>query len=38
MMKGNITYDDMVEMFESMNQFGGLRKLLDKLPGRAYTI
>ena len=33
MMKGNITYDDMVEMFESMNQFGGLRKLLDKLPG-----
>ena len=32
MMKGNITYDDMVEMFESMNQFGGLRKLLDKLP------
>jgi len=33
MMKGNITYDDMMEMFESMNKFGGLRKLLDKLPG-----
>ncbi|MHA2503028.1 MAG: signal recognition particle receptor subunit alpha [Candidatus Kariarchaeaceae archaeon] len=33
MMKGNITYDDMMDMFQQMNKFGGLRKLLDKLPG-----
>lgn len=33
MMKGNITFDDMMEMFESMNKMGGLRNLLNKLPG-----
>ena len=33
MMKGNITFDDMMEMFESMNKMGGLRSLLSKLPG-----
>lgn len=33
MMKGNISYSDMLELFESMNKMGGIRKLLDKLPG-----
>ncbi|MHA2170723.1 MAG: AAA family ATPase, partial [Candidatus Kariarchaeaceae archaeon] len=33
MMKGHISYSDMLELFESMNKMGGMRKLLDKLPG-----
>ncbi|MDH5401653.1 MAG: signal recognition particle receptor subunit alpha [Candidatus Heimdallarchaeota archaeon] len=33
MMKGHISYNDLLDMFESMNKFGGIRKLLDKLPG-----
>ncbi len=33
MMKGHISYSDMLELFESMNKMGGIRKLLDKLPG-----
>jgi len=33
MMKGNVSYSDMLELFESMNKFGGIRKLIDKLPG-----
>lgn len=33
MMKGNITYSDMLDLFESMNKMGGIRNLLTKLPG-----
>jgi signal recognition particle subunit SRP54 len=33
MMKGNVSYNDMLELFKSMGKFGGMRKLLDKLPG-----
>ncbi len=33
MMKGNITYTDMLELFDSMNKMGGMRNLLTKLPG-----
>lgn len=33
MMKGNITYTDMLDLFESMNKMGGMRNLLTKLPG-----
>lgn len=33
MMKGNVSYSDMLELFESMNKFGGIRKLIEKLPG-----
>jgi signal recognition particle subunit SRP54 len=33
MMKGNVSYNDMLELFKSMGKFGGIRKLLDKLPG-----
>jgi signal recognition particle subunit SRP54 len=33
MMKGNVSYSDMLELFESMNKMGGIKKLLDKLPG-----
>ncbi|MCY3411467.1 MAG: signal recognition particle protein [Candidatus Heimdallarchaeota archaeon] len=33
MMKGHITYNDMLELFESMNKMGGMRNLLTKLPG-----
>jgi signal recognition particle subunit SRP54 len=33
MMKGNISYEDMLDMFESMNQLGGINKLKDKVPG-----
>lgn len=33
MMKGNVSYNDMLELFKSMGKFGGIRKLLEKLPG-----
>ncbi|OLS23319.1 MAG: Signal recognition particle 54 kDa protein [Candidatus Heimdallarchaeota archaeon LC_2] len=33
MMKGNVSYNDMLDLFKSMGKFGGIRKLLDKLPG-----
>lgn len=33
MMKGNISYTDMIEMFDSMSKMGGMRSLLSKLPG-----
>ncbi len=33
MMKGKFTYTDIIGMFESMNKMGGVRKILDLLPG-----
>jgi len=33
MMKGNISYSDMLELFDSMSKFGGIKKLIEKLPG-----
>ncbi len=33
MMKGNISYNDLLEMFESMNKMGGIKNLVSKLPG-----
>lgn len=33
MMKGNISYSDMLDLFDSMGKFGGIRKLIDRLPG-----
>ncbi len=32
-MKGHLTYRDIITMFESMNKMGGFRKILDLLPG-----
>lgn len=33
MMKGHISFSDMLDMFGQMNKMGGIRKLIDKMPG-----